>query len=247
MKIIRAKDYNDMSRKAANILSAQVILNNQSVLGLATGSTPIGMYKQLINWFEKDDIDFSKVKTFNLDEYIGLSKDDKNSYYTFMKNNFFNHININNKNIYIPNGLAVDYRKECKEYETKIAYAGGIDLQVLGIGNNGHIGFNEPNKYFERDTHVATLQQETRKANSRFFSSIDDVPVHAISMGMGIIMKAHRILLLCSSSEKADILYRSLFGKIDPYIPGSILQLHSEISVVADEDSLKTIDEMMIA
>lgn len=242
MKIIKAKNYKDMSRKAANILSAQVILKPSSVLGLATGSTPIGMYKQLIDWYKKGDIDFSQVKTFNLDEYVGLSTDHPKSYHKFMYDNFFDKININTKNISIPDGLADEQQKECIEYEKKIADAGGIDLQVLGIGHNGHIGFNEPAEYFERDTHVVKLKQQTREDNSRFFDSIDDVPTSAISMGMGIIMKAKRILLLCSGESKAEILKKSLYGKIDPCVPASILQLHSDITVVADDDALKFCD-----
>lgn len=238
MKIIKAKNYKDMSRKAANILSAQVIKKPNSVLGLATGSTPIGMYKQLIEWYKKGDIDFSQVKTFNLDEYVGLSMDHPKSYHKFMYDNFFTKINVSPQNISIPNGLSEDHQKECYEYEKKIADAGGINLQVLGIGRNGHIGFNEPNEYFERDTHVVKLKQQTREDNSRFFKNIDEVPVSAISMGMGIIMKAEKILLLCSGKGKADILKQSLYGKIDPSIPASILQLHSDITVVADEDAL---------
>ncbi len=238
MKIIRAKDYKDMSRKAANILSAQVILKPESVLGLATGSTPIGMYRQLIDWYRKGDIDFSAVKTFNLDEYVGLDENHPKSYHKFMFDNFFKDINIKPYNALVPNGMAKDCNEECINYEEKIVDAGGIDLQVLGIGHNGHIGFNEPAEYFERDTHLVNLKNETRAANSRFFDSIDDVPTQAISMGMGIIMKAERIVLLCSGKEKADILKESIYGKIDPYVPASILQLHSDITVVADEAAL---------
>lgn len=238
MKIIRAKNYNDMSRKSANILSAQVIIKPDSTLGLATGSTPIGMYKQLIDWYKKGDIDFSMVKTFNLDEYVGLSENHPQSYHKFMQDNFFGETNIHFDYVSIPNGMADNYQDECKRYEDKIAEVGGIDLQVLGIGNNGHIGFNEPSEYFERDTHIVTLNQETRRANSRFFDKLDDVPTHAISMGMGSIMKAKRILLLCSGESKSKILHKSLFGKIDPFVPASILQLHSDITIVADEDAL---------
>lgn len=240
MKIIKAKDYKDMSRKAANILSAQVILKPDSVLGLATGSTPIGMYKQLIDWYRKGDIDFSKVSTFNLDEYVGLDDSHPQSYRKFMQDNFFNDVNINSDNIYIPNGIANNYDCECRNYENRIALAGGIDLQVLGIGHNGHIGFNEPKEHFERDTHIVCLKYETRKANSRFFGKLDDVPRHAISMGMGIIMKAKRIILLASGERKAEILHKSMYGKIDPYVPASILQLHPDITVVADENALQS-------
>jgi len=239
MKIVKAKDYQDMSRKAANILSAQIILQPDSIIGLATGSTPIGMYSQLIEWYKKGDIDFSEITTFNLDEYVGLDRDNTQSYYSFMCDNFFNHININKDRINIPDGMAKDIEKECLRYEEKIAAVDGIDFQVLGIGNNGHIGFNEPAKYFQRNTHKVNLTESTIEANSRFFESIDLVPKSAVSMGMGIIMQAKKILLLCSGEAKAEILYKSLYGRIDPEVPASILQLHSDITVVADEAALK--------
>lgn len=241
MKIIRAKDYENMSRKAANILSSQVVLKPNSILGLATGSSPIGMYKKLIEWHKNGDIDFSKIKTFNLDEYVGLDKEHPQSYYKFMRENFFNGVNIDEENISIPCGMTDDNEKECVGYEEKVAKFGGIDLQVLGIGHNGHIGFNEPDKCFEKDTHVVDLSLETREANSRFFESIEEVPTKAISMGMGIIMNAKKIVLLCSGKDKAKILHKSLFGEINPYVPASILQLHPDVTIVADQEALEYI------
>lgn len=241
MELIKVKNYSEMSRIAANILSAQVILFPESVLGLSTGDTPIGMYKQLIEWNDKGDLSFSKVKTFNLDEYIGLSKEHGKSYSFFMWNAFFSKININKKNTYIPNGLAKNIQRVCKKYDEDIKKSGGIDLQVLGLGVNGHIGFNEPNAYFKRNTHKVNLSESTLRANSRFFDSKEEIPNSAITMGMGTIMQAKRILLLCTGKEKSEILYKVLFGDIDPRIPGSILQLHKQATIVADEDALSVI------
>lgn len=239
MKIISTKDYNDMSRKAANILSAHVILHPRSVLGLATGSTPLGMYRQLIDWYKKGDVDFSGVSTFNLDEYLGMGKQDVQSYFYFMCTNFFDHINIDARNIEIPDGMADSIAYECRRYDQKIEKLGGIDLQVLGIGVNGHIGFNEPAKFFERNTHQVMLSEDTRRANARFFESMDAVPRKAISMGIGTIMHAKKILLLCSGEHKAQILHRAFYKEIDPGVPAAVLQLHSDITIVADTAALK--------
>lgn len=242
MNIIIAEDYYDMSRKAANIVSAQIILFPRSVLGLATGVTPIGMYQKLIEWHHKGDIDFSMVQTVNLDEYIGLSKEDKRSYNYFMQQNFFNSININPKNVMIPNGLADDIMAECRQYDCRINEIGGIDLQVLGLGHNGHIGFNEPSLIFKRDTHKVKLSESTINANARFFDNKDEMPKSAISMGMGTIMKSRKILLLCSGKEKSSILNQSLFGDINPMVPASILQLHPNVTVAADRNALSQIN-----
>ncbi len=239
MIIREAKDYNNMSRIGANIVSAQVILKKDSVLGLATGNTPIGVYKQLIKWNAKKDVDFSSVKTFNLDEYIGLSKENKNSYYSFMWSVFFKHINIERDNVYIPDGMAENISDECLSYESKIKQFGGIDLQVLGIGRNGHIGFNEPSDCFKRDTHAIDLTPSTVEANLSFFENAAKMPKSAITMGMGSIMRAKKILLLCSGKEKADVLNQAILGDIDPLIPASILQLHSDVTVVADAAALQ--------
>ena len=236
MKLINVDTYEKMSRRAANIISAQVILQPNSVLGLATGSTPLGTYKQLINWNRKGDIDFSQVVTVNLDEYVGLDSSNNQSYRYFMNKNFFEHININMDNTFVPNGCAADLEEECKRYDENISRLGGIDLQLLGIGHDGHIGFNEPDKYFVKNTHIVDLHESTVKANSRFFSNEDEVPKRAITMGMVSIMHAKKILLIASGKAKRDILEKALWGPITPEIPASILQLHPDITVIYSED-----------
>lgn len=238
MKLYRAKDYKDMSRKAANIISAQVIMKPDCVLGLATGSTPIGIYQQLIDWYNKGDLDFSETKSVNLDEYKGLPKDNDQSYYYFMYNNLFKHININLDNTNVPNGMEPDSEKECSRYEQVISGLGGVDLQLLGLGHNGHIGFNEPAQAFEKTTHCVDLTESTIEANKRFFASIDDVPKQAYTMGIQTIMKAKKILLLVSGEDKAAILRDALCGPVTPQVPASILQLHNDVIVVADEAAL---------
>lgn len=235
MKFIMVDTYEKLSRQAANIISAQVILKPDSVLGLATGSSPLGTYKQLIEWYEKGDIDFSKVTSVNLDEYVGLDGTNDQSYRYFMNKNFFEHINIDINNTFVPNGCAVDLAGEGKRYDEHIAELGGIDLQLLGIGLDGHIGFNEPDKYFVKSTHVVDLHESTIKANSRFFANIDEVPKRAITMGMVSIMQAKKILLIASGKEKRDILEKAFYGPITPEIPASILQLHPDITVIYSE------------
>lgn len=232
MKIIEAKDYKDLSRKAANIISAQVILHPHSVLGLATGSTPIGTYKQLIEWYEKGDLDFSSVTSVNLDEYYGLSGENDQSYRYFMNTNLFNHVNIDKARTHVPNGKSANPEEECKRYDDLIASLGGIDLQLLGIGHNGHIGFNEPEKAFEKTTHVVELGESTIEANARFFASIDEVPKKAITMGIKTIMQAKKILLVANGADKKDIVNRALYGPVTPSVPASILQLHNDLTVV---------------
>ncbi len=243
MKIYAAKDYNDLSRKAANIISAQVILKPNAVLGLATGSTPVGAYKQMIEWHKKGDLDFDQVKSVNLDEYKGLSGDHDQSYRYFMNHNLFDHVNIDKANTNVPNGLAEDPAAECRRYDQVIRDMGGIDLQLLGIGGNGHIGFNEPCDVFEKGTHVVTLTEETRKSNARFFSSIDEVPTHALTMGIQGIMSAGKILLLASGEAKAKAVYDSCFGPVVPGVPASVLQLHRDVIVIADEAALTLVRE----
>ncbi len=290
MRLYRAKNYDDMSRKAANILSAQVIMKPNSVLGLATGSSPEGVYKQLIEWYKKGDIDFQEVKTVNLDEYKGLHPENDQSYHYYMKQKFFDHINIDEKNTHIPNGVAEDIEAECKRYNEVIRGMGGVDLQLLGIGSNGHIGFNEPQEAFEKETHCVALTKETIDANARFFESNEEVPKYAISMGiksimqapqeafekethcvaltketidanarffesneevpkyaisMGIksIMQAKKILLIASGASKAKALFDTFYGPITPLVPSSILQLHNDVTVVADEEALAKIKE----
>lgn len=243
MRIYQAKDYNEMSRKAANIISAQIIMKPDAVLGLATGSTPIGTYKQLIDWYNKGDLDFSDICSVNLDEYKGLSADNDQSYAYFMRKNLFDHVNIKKENTYIPNGLETDTELECHRYNHIIRSLGGIDLQLLGIGNNGHIGFNEPGEAFEKETHCVKLTENTIQANARFFENIDDVPKYAYSTGIKNIMQARSILLVASGESKADALYKALFGPITPAVPASILQLHNNVSIVADEEALSLIKE----
>lgn len=236
MKFITVDSYEKLSRQAANIISAQVIIKPDSVLGLATGSSPLGTYNQLIEWYNKGDIDFSGVTSVNLDEYVGLDGNNDQSYRYFMNKNFFEHININLGNTFVPNGCAVDLAGEGRRYDEHISELGGIDLQLLGIGLDGHIGFNEPDKYFVKSTHVVDLHESTIKANSRFFANIDDVPKKAITMGMVSIMQAKKILLIASGKAKRDILEKAFYGPITPEIPASILQLHPDITVIYSEN-----------
>ena len=238
MRIYVAESYENMSRKAANIRSAQVILNPNSVLGLATGSTPIGMYKQLVSWYNKGDLDFSQVKSVNLDEYVGLSPDHDQSYRYFMQKNLFDHVNIDPANTNVPDGLAADPDEACRRYNQIIRDLGGIDIQVLGMGHNGHIGFNEPDDAFELETHVVDLQESTIEANARFFASKDEVPRRAITMGIKNIMQARQILVLVSGEGKADIVKAAFTGPVTPRVPASILQLHPNVALVGDKAAL---------
>lgn len=238
MRLYKAKDYKDMSRKAANIISAQVIMKPDCVLGLATGSTPIGTYQQLIDWYNKGDIDFSEVTTVNLDEYKGLPRDNDQSYYYFMHHNFFDHINLPEGRSYLPDGMEPDSEKACREYNAIIKQAGGIDLQLLGLGHNGHIGFNEPGDAFEQETHCVDLTASTIEANKRFFEKEEDVPRQAYTMGIKTIMQARKVLLVVSGESKAQILRDSFYGPVTPAVPASILQLHNDVCVVADEAAL---------
>lgn len=232
MRVIEAKDYADLSRKAANVISAQVILKPHAVLGLATGSTPIGTYKQLIEWYKKGDIDFSMTKSINLDEYIGLTGENIQSYRYFMNQNLFCHININVNNTYVPNGVAEDMEAECKRYDQLISGLGGIDLQLLGIGHNGHIGFNEPGQAFEKTTHIVDLGESTIQANARFFSSKEEVPRQAITMGIKSIMQAKKLLLVANGHDKREIVEKALYGPVTPAVPASILQFHPNLTVI---------------
>lgn len=236
MKFITVPTYDKMSRQAANIISAQVIMKPQSVLGLATGSSPLGVYRQLIDWYNKGDIDFSNVVSVNLDEYVGLSEEDPQSYRYFMQNNFFDHINIRRENTFVPNGCAENLDRECEEYDARIESLGGIDVQLLGIGLDGHIGFNEPSNVFVKPTHVVDLHESTIRANARFFESEDQVPRQAVTMGMVSIMQAKKIILIANGRAKKDIVQRAFFGPITPEIPASILQLHPDLTVVFSEE-----------
>ena len=236
MKLIETANYEKLSRSAANLISAQVILKPDSVLGLATGSSPLGTYRQLITWYEKGDVDFDKVISVNLDEYVGLSTKDAQSYRRFMNENFFDHINIRPENTFVPDGCAKNLDAACKAYDAHIEAVGGIDLQLLGIGLDGHIGFNEPDDVFVKNTHVVTLDPSTIRANARFFENEAQVPRRAITMGMVSIMQAKKIVLIANGAAKRDILEKAFFGPITPRIPASILQLHPDITVIYSEN-----------
>lgn len=241
MNIIKVKDYQDMSRKAANIISAQIIMKPDCVLGLATGSTPIGTYAQLVEWYKKGDLDFSKISTVNLDEYRGLSHDNDQSYYYFMHENLFKHVNIREEATFVPDGTNENAADACASHEKTIKDLGGIDLQLLGLGNNGHIGFNEPSSCFDKDTHCVDLTQSTIDANARFFASKEDVPTQAYTMGIRTIMRAKKILVVVNGEGKADIVKEAFFGPVTPQVPASILQMHPDVTIVGDEAALSKI------
>ena len=238
MRIICAKDYKEMSEMAADIIGAQVLLKPDAVLGLATGSTPIGTYEELVRRYEAGRLDFSKIKTVNLDEYRGLTRDNDQSYYYFMHSHLFDHININKNNTKVPDGMEPDALKAGQDYENIIKNYGGIDLQLLGLGNNGHIGFNEPGDEFVDKTHVVDLTESTIEANKRFFASIDDVPKQAYTMGIGSIMRAKRVLMVVNGKGKAEIVKEAFFGPITPKVPASILQLHNDFILIGDVEAL---------
>lgn len=246
MRFVHARDYDDMSRKAANIISAQIIVKPNSVLGLATGSSPIGAYKCLVRWCEKGDLDFSGVTSVNLDEYRGLTHDDEQSYYYFMNENLFSKVNIDKNRTFIPDGTIEDEDEACKYYDEIVKNTGGVDLQLLGLGHNGHIGFNEPDDIkFAKGTHCVELAESTIKANARFFDSIEDVPTKAYTMGIQTIMKAKKILIIVSGKDKAEIVKQAFFGDVTPRVPASILQLHHDVTVVGDEDAFSLIKDMI--
>ena len=238
MQIISCVDYADMSRKTARIIAAQVQLKPRSVLGLATGSTPIGTYQELIRFHRDEELDFSNVTTVNLDEYYGLSPKHEQSYRYFMQHNLFDHINIPLENTHVPDGLTRDIAKSCAEYDNMVTSFGGTDIQLLGIGDNGHIAFNEPHTFFFAQTHLVDLNEETIKANARFFASEAEVPRQAITMGMRSILSAKLILLLASGPKKAEAIARMIKGPVDPQLPASILQLHPNVAVFADKEAL---------
>lgn len=241
MQIYRAKDYEDMSKKAANIIASQVVLKPDCVLGLATGSTPIGAYKNLVEKYEQGDLDFSQVTTVNLDEYKGLPRENDQSYYYFMHDNLFDHVNVKPENTHLPDGTKEDANEECARYEELIRSLGGQDIQLLGLGHNGHIGFNEPDTVFEKTTHCVDLQESTIEANKRFFASADDVPKQAYTMGIGTIMQAKKILVVVSGEDKADTVAKAFFGPVTPEVPASILQFHKDVILVADEAALSKV------
>ena len=238
MRIYVGKNYEEMSRIAANVLSAQVTMKPDCVLGLATGSTPIGTYKVLAERCAKGDLDFSQVKSINLDEYVGLSGEHDQSYRYFMNNNLFNHINIDKANTNVPNGLAEDVDAECDRYNQVINTLGPIDIQVLGMGHNGHIGFNEPDDHFPLETHKVDLAQSTIDANARFFASADEVPRQALTMGIKTIMQAKAVLVVVNGEGKAEIVKKAFSGPVTPQVPASILQMHPNVILVGDEAAL---------
>lgn len=241
LKILKGKDYLEMSRIAANIISAQVILKPNCVLGLATGSTPIGTYEQLVKWHKQGDLDFSQVTSVNLDEYRGLDESSDQSYRYFMNEHLFKHVNIDLARTNVPNGKEPDADKECQRYDALIDSLGGVDLQLLGLGNNGHIGFNEPCDVFVKETHCVDLTESTIQANSRFFNSIEEVPTQAYTMGIGNIMLAKKVLIVVNGEGKAEIVKKAFFGPITPQVPASVLQLHPDVTLVGDEAALSLI------
>ncbi|MDR1131713.1 MAG: glucosamine-6-phosphate deaminase [Oscillospiraceae bacterium] len=243
MRVYEAADYNGMSRRAANIISAHVILHPACCLGLATGTTPIGIYEQLIRWYEKGDLDFAATRTVNLDEYRGLGPGHEQSYRYFMNSRFFDHININRENTHLPDGLAADPEAECRRYNAVIRSLGGIRLQLLGLGRNGHIGFNEPGGAFELETHLVALTQSTINANAPLFSSRDAVPRQAFTMGIKSIMQAKAVLVAVSGEDKADIVARAFSGPVTPELPSSILQMHPDVTLVGDRAALHKLKE----
>ena len=243
MKIYQEKDYDALSRRAANLISAEVIRKPDCVLGLATGSTPVGTYRQLSAWNQKGDFSFKDVRTVNLDEYLGLLPTHDQSYRYFMQENLFDKIDIPFEHTHVPDGMAADPEQECRRYDELVRSLGYADLQLLGLGRNGHIGFNEPGDCFRKETHVVELTQNTIEANARFFENEAAVPKKAITMGIGCIMAARRVLLVASGANKAEAVYRTVCGPITPQCPASILQLHNDVVIVGDEEALSMVRE----
>lgn len=238
MKVLVEKNYDEMSKKASEFIAKEVKNNPNTILGLATGSTPIGTYKELIRMHKEENLDFSNIKTFNLDEYVGLDGNHPNSYRYFMDEELFNHINIKKENTNVPDGKTEDLLGFCKDYDNRINEAGGVDLQILGIGSNGHIAFNEPAEELPSNTSIAKLTEETINANARFFDSIDEVPKVAISMGIGSILKAKKIILLANGKGKAEAIKKLLSSdKVSTRLPASFLHLHPDVTIIVDEDA----------
>lgn len=243
MNLIVVDNYEELSKVAADEFSKVIKEKPDAVLGLATGGSPVGMYKELIKMYENKKLDFSKVTTVNLDEYIGLNPEHEQSYRHFMNKNLFNHINVDIEKTFVPNGLAENLEAECKGYDKKIMELGGIDIQLLGVGNNGHIAFNEPDDKLSAGTHVISLTENTIEANARFFDNIDDVPKKAITMGVGGIMKAKKIILIASGASKAEAIKGLFSGKITTENPASMLQMHRDVTVIVDKEAAKLINE----
>ncbi len=237
MLVLVKEDYDEMSKEAAKIVAALVRRKPDCVLGLATGSTPLGLYKELIRMHKEEGLDFSKVTTFNLDEYVGLPPEHDQSYHYFMWENLFKHINIDPSRVHVPHGMADDVEEHCRWYEERIKKAGGIDLQVLGIGANGHIAFNEPGSSLGSRTRIKTLTEKTRQDNARFFKSIDEVPKYAITMGIGTIMEARQLLLLASGKNKAHAIKITVEGPITAMVPATIVQMHPKATIIVDKEA----------
>lgn len=244
MRIYCAADYDRASRIAANLIAAQVIMKPDCVLGLATGSTPIGAYEQLIRWYEEGDLDFSRVHSINLDEYRGLSPENDQSYRYFMNKHLFDSINIDKKNTFVPDGMEEDREKACRDYDEIIRAHGGVDMQILGLGHNGHIGFNEPGSAFGKENHCVKLTESTISANARFFASIAEVPKEAYTMGIKSIMQAKKIVVIVSGEGKREIVKKAFTGPITPEVPASVLQLHDDVILVGDEAALADLSHM---
>ena len=245
MKIFCEKDYQAASRRAANIISAMIISKPDCVLGLATGSSPVGAYEYLVKRYEAGDLDFSLVTSVNLDEYKGLSGDNGQSYRYFMDTHLFNYVNIRKDHNFVPDGLEPDSQKACEAYNQIIRSVGGVDLQLLGLGHNGHIGFNEPGDFFEKETHCVDLAASTIEANKRFFEKEEDVPRQAYTMGIQNIMFARKILIVVSGEAKADIVAKAFCGPITPQVPASVLQLHKDVTLVGDQAALSKLEKSM--
>ena len=247
MRVLITDSYDQMGLEAAKIVAGQIYLKPNSVLGLATGSTPLSMYERLVAVHRTVGLDFSEVTTFNLDEYIGMGPDNPQSYHYFMQEHFFKHINIKPENVHIPNGMAQDIIAEGERYEQLIAAKGGIDLQVLGIGQNAHIGFNEPDVKFAATTHKVELDEETILANSRFFNNVDEVPRYAISMGIKTIMMAEHVILLANGRNKARAVYKAVCGDVTPEAPASILHLHRDVVVILDKEAAELLPANVVS
>ena len=232
MRIIKARDYDEVSRKAANIIFSVMTEKPDCVLGLATGSSPVGIYKELVRHYEEGDLDFSKVTTVNLDEYKGLDREDPQSYAYYMRENLFSHVNIRPEKTFLPDGREADSQKACEVYNQILRQAGQQDLQLLGIGHDGHIGFNEPADHFPKETHCVDLAESTIEANARFFSCIDEVPKKALTVGIGAILSARKILLVAAGKQKLEVIDKAFHGPITPQLPASILQLHPDVTII---------------
>lgn len=241
MVIYEGKSYEEISERAAQIVAAEITINPNAVLGLATGSSPLGMYEQLVKWNQEGKVDFSGVTTVNLDEYKGLGPSDAQGYRYFMDKNLFDRVNINKENTYVPNGLELDATRACREYDRLLSRLGRQDIQVLGLGGNGHIGFNEPDTKFQKKTHCVRLSESTIEANARFFDAPEDVPTEAYSMGIKGILMAKKIIVIVSGTQKAQALYDIVYGSITPEVPGSILQLHDQVVILADPGAMSVI------